>query len=446
MKKLSLAVIGLVSILQADVPAYPRIDADSVKMSQDWHSRLVTVTYTLEDSPGIVTVDFKTNGVSIGQGNIRGVDGEINKLVQPGCYTLKWRPYESWPGHLVATGGIEAVVTAWSTNSPPDYMVIDISGGPDDATPVFDKIRYYVSEAALPFPGGVTNDLCKTDYLVMRRIHAAGKTFRMGIAGAEKNGETIDNAAPHYVQLTNDYYIGVFEFTQKQWNHLGCARTMPRYFTKEWEMRPVTHTGGTWLRGYTDNKSHIVWPRDGHAVNSKRGNNYTALYQLRKIVGGMLIDLPTEAQWEFAARAGKGGIMPDGTSLFNKADMPKYGRFPGSPDLPENVTVGTDTLPSEGGTAMVGSYPPNAWGLYDMLGNVLELCLDKWGRTYDSAVTHIDPAGADPVFGNADKNRVLRGGYYGAVWSVASRSYMNVNYTDNNKADYTGFRVCLTLP
>jgi formylglycine-generating enzyme required for sulfatase activity len=166
----------------------------------------------------------------------------------------------------------------------------------------------------------------------------------------------------------------------------------------------------------------------------------------------MMFDLPTEAQWEFAARSGKGGIMPDGSSLFVETEMVKYGRFPGSPDLPTGITVNRDTPPENGGTSIVGSYPPNAWGLYDMMGNVRELCLDAWKASYDQTVTHIDPAG---ITGKAaiTKNHVVRGGHWGAVYSIASRASYNINWTGTgtyaDSTEYshaTGFRVCLTLP
>jgi formylglycine-generating enzyme required for sulfatase activity len=445
--------LGAAAALTAAPPPLPQIRSGSVVMTQDRTSRQVRISYTLDNAPAVVTVDILTNGVSIGHGNLVGITGEINKIVQPGAQTLRWRPDRSWPNQRIPAGGIEAVVTAWPTNAPPDYMVIDLTGGPNSTTPAAEKIRYYTCEAALPFPGGVTNDLCKTDYLVMRKIHAAGKTFRMGITEAEKNGETINNAAPHYVQLTNDYYIGVYEFTQRQWDHLAVKLSRPSYFTNNWQRRPVECTGGTYVRGYSDKASDTVWPINGHAVNENGPDkSKTGLYQLRRIVGGLLIDLPTEAQWEFAARSGKGGIMPDGSSLFVKTEMVKYGRFPGSPDLPTGITVNRDTPPENGGTSIVGSYPPNAWGLYDMMGNVRELCLDAWKASYDQTVTHIDPVG---LTGTAaiTKNHVVRGGHWGAVYSIASRASYNINWTGTgtyaDSTEYshaTGFRVCLTLP
>ena len=141
--------------------------------------------------------------------------------------------------------------------------------------------------------------------------------------------------------------------------------------------------------------------------------------------------------------------MPDGSPVFDEAEMGKYGRFPNSPELPADIVVDAGTPPSEGGTAIVGSYPPNAWGLYDMLGNVMELCLDAWvsGMSfYDPSVVHVEPVGPFETVKEL-KNRVVRGGHWGSVWSLTGRSFININYINGESlTEYMGFRVCLTLP
>lgn len=437
--------------------AVPSLVDGSVTLTQDRVSQQVTVAYELEDAPGIVTVDFLTNGVSIGAKNISSLVGDVNKLVHPGTNTLYWHPAKSWPNQKVGIDGITAKVTVWTTNAPPDYMVLDLTLGPDDSSvPASERIRYYTCAEAIDILGGIEGDLCKTDYLVMRKIHAAGKTFCMGSAenvadGYAWSGITSEsaNATPHMVQFTNDFYIGVYEFTQSQWRHLATSNWF--YFAEQGAMRPVEGVGGVRIRGYMDSKndsSQKIWPRDGHAVSAKFGGCYTAIRQLRRIAGGLMLDLPTESQWEFAARAGKGGDMPDGSPVFDKAAMGAYGRFPTSPDLPEGVTVGKNTPPSEGGTAVVGSYPPNAWGLYDMFGNVMEMCLDVWqtSQFYDPSVLHVDPVGPYET-GNDLRCRVVRGGHWNSTWSVGSRSFININHNDGEAhTKYMGFRVALTLP
>ena len=430
----------------------PAVKESSVRIEQDSVSKFVKVSYTLENAPAIVTVDFLTNGVSIGASNFRSVAGEVNKLVQPGDHEISWFPGYDWPDRSI--DGLEAAVTAWSTNSPPDYLVACLLGNPNlsPPAPLAAGVRYYVSEDALPFENGIADELCKTDYLVMKKVKAKGITFRMGITAAENGGRADTSAPTYYAMLTNDYYLGVYEFTQHQWANLQSGWARPSYFTNDWRCRPVECVGGTCVRGYSDSSSHAVWPGAGHAVNSTGADGgKTGLYQIRRITG-LLIDLPTEAQWEFAARAGSASPMPDGSSVYSSTTILAHGRFPGSPDLPEGVTVDRGTLPSEGGTAIVGSYAPNAWGFYDMFGNVMELCLDAFGKTYDQSVTHTDPAGLSMEEGAITKNHVVRGGCWQEAGSVAKRKSYNINYIGTganalkNGAHSLGFRACVTLP
>ena len=160
--------------------AAPTLVDGSVTLTQDPLSQQVTVSYELENAPAVVTVDFLTNGVSIGSRNIGALAGDVNKVVSPGVNTLYWHPAKSWPNRTVGGEGLCAKVTLWPTNAPPDYMVIDLTLGPSDTSiPVSERIRYYTCAEAVDLPGGIEGDLCKTDYLVLRKIHAAGKTFCM---------------------------------------------------------------------------------------------------------------------------------------------------------------------------------------------------------------------------------------------------------------------------
>ena len=179
-----------VSVLSAafSVSAFalgPRIDPASVKLEQKFGAKAATIEYVLENSPGIVTVDIETNAVanaakddpgwvSIGGENIQGLEGDVNKLVEEtGRRTITWNLFEGWPGQKVPKGSARAVVTAWATNAPPDYLVVDLVQD--------NHIRYYTSTNFLPY-GGLTNVYYKRDAIVMRKIPAQAVEWKMGSA------------------------------------------------------------------------------------------------------------------------------------------------------------------------------------------------------------------------------------------------------------------------
>ena len=129
----------------------------------------VEVTYELSDAPAIVTVDFLTNGVSIGEVHFTRVWGDVNVMVtNNGAHTIQWRPDRDWNGNLA---DVAAQVTAWDPMMPPDYLVVGVVATND--------VRYYVSTNALP-DGGLANDIYRQRRIVMRKIPAKGVQWRMG--------------------------------------------------------------------------------------------------------------------------------------------------------------------------------------------------------------------------------------------------------------------------
>ena len=258
------------------------------------------------------------------------------------------------------------------------------------------------------------DDTCRTDELWLRRIEPG--TFNMGSPEDELGRQ--DNETQHEVTLTKAYYIGVFETTQKQFQNI--FGTNPSYY--EGAARPVEEVSYKMLRGPAKGSA---WPED-HGVDE-----WSFMGQLRKKAGNVF-DLPTEAQWEYACRAGTTTALNDGNNITNTvsdgclAKLARYccNRNDGKGGYSEHTTV--------------GSYSPNAWGLYDMHGNVWEWCLDWYGK-YAGAET--DPTGATTgIF------RVLRGGgwgYYPDLCRSASRISFN---PDPDVADigFDGFRVVIT--
>ena len=209
-----------VAALAATAAAEPRVDQNAVTLTQDPQSRLVSVTYTLTGEPAVITVDFQTNAVanaetgwaSIGEMNFTNTTGDVNQVVPVGEHEITWQPDKAWPDKVIKWNRFRAVVKAWATNAPPDYFAVCLltdaqmeAKKASDVTWNIPRRRYFVSADAVP--GGVTNSLYKTDFLLLRKIPAAGVVWRMGV---------YKSALLHKVRLTRDYYIGVYEVTSAQ--------------------------------------------------------------------------------------------------------------------------------------------------------------------------------------------------------------------------------------
>ena len=365
------------------------ITVSGVTIAQNPLTRLVTVDYTLGVEPAIVTVDFLTNGVSIGEANFRNVFGDVNRLVDTnGTRRICWRPDLSWTGHSIPDEIVTAKVTAWAKDDPPDYMVVAL-----DTTTPLSPVSYYVSTNALP-DGGLANDVYRTSRIVMRRIHAAGVRWLMGNDGSEVTAAAYET--PHYVTLTEDYYIGIFEVTQEQHRQFsGDGYTEDSTYGKtrnDIAVSPKVNIQWRYLRG------------NSAPVNKWRtlGTDRCDFKTLRNRTG-IDFDLPTDAQWEFAARAGAThGIMYEGITYNNAASVKKYEWYYGNSDKH------TEANGYPGGDGKqhghpVGSKQPNPFGLYDMLGNAAEMCLDVY--TADLGENDVE----DPI-GASGSDRVRRGG------------------------------------
>ncbi len=367
--------------------AMPTVEPGSVTVSQDKATGRVTIGYTLEGDPGVVTLDVMTNGVSIGGEHLRRLGGDVNcKVATTGQKSISWIPDAGMRGFALTNDDVRVVVTAWPTNNLPDYMVIDLS--------MSKKYWFYPNEGQLPH--GVTSHVYKTDQLVMRKIPAAGKCFRMGSPSVEA-GRTAADEKVHYVSFTNDFYLGIYELTKGQAKALifeKAADNAPGAqfpFTPEYDEYPYEGSPYSHLRGATSG-----WP----AVPRGEGNTGMAAPHARQ-VSGLCVDLPTDAEWEFACRAGEGAARYDGT------------------DDDSTLTNLAWYAENAGGTIHpVGLKKPNAWGLYDMYGNVREWTL-VWYQRYDENSEQIDPPGWNGKNSsgyNIDQdggyNRVSRGGYY----------------------------------
>jgi RNA polymerase sigma factor (sigma-70 family) len=304
----------------------------------------------------------------------------------------------------------------------PDYLVVDLSGGPSAS-------NYPVGYLSAVPSGGWTDEY-KTTKLVLRKIPAG--TFTMG-SPTNELGRSGDETQ-HTVTVSRAFCLGVFEVTQRQWELVMGNK--PSYFTNAtcYATRPVERVSYYDIRESTNNRAMSPnWP----ATNAAHADSFMG--KLRAKTGLTGFDLPTESQWEYACRGGTDTALNSGYNLTNPTNDAQM-NVVGRDDYNGPSTYGHDQgVATNGGTAAAGSYQANAWGLYDMHGNVFEWCLD-WHGTYPGAVT--DPKGAA-----SGSNRVLRGGnwMYGASHcrSAFRYSFVGPDYRINGSF---GFRAAMTLP
>lgn len=291
-----------------------------------------------------------------------------------------------------------AACGARSSNQTVAYIIIDISAGPDATTyPVV------LSQTA---PEDLNSDLYKTDRIGLRRIPAG--TFMQGSPEGEL-GRRSFNEHQHKVSLSEDYYLGVFQVTQRQWlNVIGginiCAN--------KGDTRPVELVSWDEVRGG-------VW--DGPEGGEPDPNTFVGRLLART---GLGIDLPTESQWEYAARAGTTTALNNGenlTDISTCTSLNELGLYRYNAGLNDQHAV-------------VGSYAPNAWDIYDMHGNVWEWCLDRYQINLGA-----DPV-IDPVGPSSKPGRVLRGGGWGCD-ARACRSANRGVTMPSRAAGNIGFRL-----
>ena len=405
--------ILVIAALSATVASASMPEVSSVKMDQN-AGRRVTITYKLSSTPAVVTVDIQTNEVSIGDSNLHYFNGAVNRVVTSadadgeGRYTITWRPNKAWPGHLITDNSVTAVVKAWPTDAPPDIMVVNLAKTGD--------VRYYTSTDALP--GGLSSDAYRTQMLVMKRIHATDVPWKMGCYDGAEPGRSA-NENPHYVTLDHDYYIGIFEFTYGQWESIGMNVPTHAHVTDaNWRVYPVAQIQPLWIR-VASNMSGS-WSADYDGDNDP--NPDSALGKLRTRSGGLKFDLPTEAEWEYASRAGHDTDNTWGNGLaISEANADVYA-----------------WTKKKSAPARVGSLQPNDFGLYDMSGNSVEICRD----VYVTTLTAVD--GTPNLDATSDSQIVGRdGGFDSNWWDCRPAKRFGLSKTTTWKS--YGFRVALPL-
>jgi formylglycine-generating enzyme required for sulfatase activity len=272
------------------------------------------------------------------------------------------------------------------------YCVIDLSKGASASS-------YPVTYLDTPPNGGFNTNEYKTTKMVLRRVDAG--TFTMGDSQWSNN-------KPHKVTLTKSFYMGIFEVTQKQWELVMGTNVCSKTTYGKGDAYPVHFVSYNDIRGSTEGAK---WP----ATSSVDATSFMGKLRAKT---GIAFDLPTEAQWECACRAGT-----TTSYSYASASANNYVWYVSNSNSKSHV---------------VGTKKANSWGFYDMHGNLYEWCLDWQDGTALSE-------GTDPVGASSGTGRELRGGSWNnAIESCTSSGRYSGDPSLSNAC--RGFRVCWIIP
>lgn len=252
----------------------------------------------------------------------------------------------------------------------------------------------------------VSTGFCSNEKFVIKELNlelvkCPAGSFMMGSPENELGRH--DDETLHKVILSKPFYIGKYEVTKIQYETIVYGK--PDSFYKRYFKHPVTY---------------VTW-KNAKDFCDKLNIKYKDL-----LPKGYIFDLPTEAQWEYACRAGTTTALNNGKEIKSI-----WGDGTNIDEIAWNNHI------SRYATQDVGQKKPNAWGIYDMHGNVWEWCRDWYGEYTEKEVT--DPLG--PISG---PGRVCRGGSCNNN-SLGSRSAIRgcIDSSRDKGDEDTGFRVAL---
>ena len=400
------------------------LSVSKIQQRYPWNG-LVDIDYTIECAEGAFGVDDNLEVLMIDNSAKSAVTNRAITFLQaplpmtPGNHRITWDANADGVTKYVENATFSVEIRHYNET----YMVIDVSGGPNASV-------YPVKFLNAAPVGGFNKNEYKGSNIVLRCIHPG--SYMAGSPANEANRtDTAVREKQHRVALSQPFYIGIYEITQKQYKNV----TGDDPSTYKGDYRPVelvtfgTIRGGDWPTKTAPRAGSFMDILIQKCKAKDSDGNYTGT------VKGF--DLPTEFQWEYACRAGTTGAFNTTNAYDNaksdeqEAQLKLLGRYA------NNRTDGKGGYDTH---TEVGLYLPNQWGLYDMHGNVMEWCRDFYQEDAAALKQFTDPKGAA-----SGLNRVLRGGAWGGAVRDC-RSAQRGNFDPANTAATFGFRLSRTLP
>ena len=376
-----------------------------------WNGK-VDIDYTLNSSSdgAVFSVQFFGrigNGEPFALSTVEG-DGQYGLIIGSGSKRLTWDSTADL-GHTVDSSAAKVAVYAQDVTGNATYLVFDLTS----------NTVGYSSTAPSAAEGAVS----KLTQVWFRRVEAG--TFVMGSNSNDPyHGEYAASEVEHTVTITKPFYMGVFEFTQKQFETIAGYNPVEMW-AYIGPTKPVDNVSYNDLRG---ENAGATWPQyTDHRVDA---NSFFSVFRAR-FGNQFIFDLPTDAQWEMACRD-KGDGTYWGSGVWND----------GSAILGTNPDSNLDNLANYDGDSTpvpheVGTKNPNFIGLYDMHGNVDEMCLDIWAPDVSSYT--VDPVGPLPSY---NLYRVVRSGDCSTDAKECRAAHRSFLFPSNRLSE-DGFRAVL---
>jgi formylglycine-generating enzyme required for sulfatase activity len=343
-----------------------------------------SITYYMPDNGGTHSGSSAPSDIVI-NGNTFSYD-----KINTGVEVAKLDESEEAPTGLTA---VEEVIIVAPTSGPTELtsveevIIVAPTSGPTELTSV--------EEEEVLAQGDILTNTLDTD-VDLDMLYVEPGTFTMGSPTTETGRQA--NETEHNVSLTQGFYLGKYEVTQAQYEAVMTGNT-----------DSLSATPSQWPNNPNRPVEKVSW--DDVQIFLTRLN----AQQSGNIPAGWAYVLPTEAQWEYACRAGTTTAYSWGNTIATS-----------------NANYSSSGLSQ---TSDAGNYAANPWGFFDMHGNVYEWTADWYGSYGSGAQT--DPEG--PASGSA---RVRRGGSWNLDGTILRSAYRS-NYAPSYRSSDLGFRVAL---